>query len=552
MGAALLGFNLMGPQVGVAAADDPSGSSTSSGTDTPGSARGSTDSAAEANGSHKDAAADDADTTTDADEAEAESDVDDADAAAGGGSTAYEHDRVPAGSGDAADDPPDGTTVQEKVTTRSNSVAAERYSSWATPAVRASSGATGSAQPNSGPPAGTTTNADLDEMTRTRRLVFNQAPTVAPVQITGRLTGPVTGTVGAVDPEGDPLTYRLTRAPREGAVQLGADGTYTYTPDSDFDGVDTFRVLAIDLGPHINLFRPRGTRANALVNQGAIKFEFNYTDGGTGWTAERQQALQRAANDLVEYFLVTSPVTLTYDVGLDEDEGALAAAGSDLINGNRGYLRTVVQNKLLSGIDSNGAAADGQIDWNFDYSWALGDTVGADDFDFVSTAMHELIHSFGFLSYVGKPGDNEDTAWSVFASFIVTDDGARPISRQFMWDTDYDPNLVGRNGGLYLGGSNAVAAYGGLVPLYTPSPWESGSSMSHLDDSTFTGANEKIMNAVAAEGLGIRVLSAVELGILKDLGYQVAPVAPASLAFVGFIFFGRQRRFSKPSPLRRD
>jgi len=413
--------------------------------------------------------------------------------------------------------------------------------------VQASSGATGSARPGSGPPVGATTNADLDAVTRTRRLFFNQAPTVAPVQITGRLTGPVTGTVGAVDPEGDQLAYRITRAPREGAVQLNADGTYTYTPDSDFDGVDTFRVLAIDLGPHINLFRPRGTRATALVNQGAIKFDFNYTDGGTGWTAERQQALQRAANDLVEYFLVTSPVTLTYDVGLDDNEGDLASAGSDLINGNRGYWRTVVQNKLLSGADSNGAAADGVIDWNFEYPWALGDTVGADDYDFVSTAMHELLHSFGFLSYVGAPGDNENTAWPVFTSFIVTDDGVRPISRRFEWDTDYDPNLVGRNGGLYFGGSNAVAAYGGLVPLYTPRPWEPGSSVSHLDDSTFTGANQKIMNATAATGLGVRVLSAVELGILKDLGYQVSPSAPASLAFVGVIFFRRQRRKSESS-----
>jgi hypothetical protein len=69
--------------------------------------------------------------------------------------------------------------------------------------------------------------------------------------------------------------------------------------------------------------------------------------------------------------------------------------------------------------------------------------------------------------------------------------------------------------------------------------------VSHLDDSTFTGANQKIMNATAATGLGVRVLSAVELGILKDLGYQVSPSAPASLAFVGVIFFRRQRRKSE-------
>ena len=332
-------------------------------------------------------------------------------------------------------------------------------------------------------------------------------------------------------------------------MQINADGTYTYTPDSDFDGVDTFRVLAIDLASQPKLFRPQGTRANALVNQGAITFDFNYTDGGTGWTPERQQALQRAANDLVNYFSVTSPVTLTYDVGLNEGEGTLASAGSDLISNRPGYWRTVVQNKLLSGKDSNGAAADGVIDWNFEYSWALGDVVGTEDYDFASTALHELLHSFGFLSTVEEPGDNNYNNWSVFDSFVVTDDGLRPISRRYQWETRYNRNLEGGDGGLFFGGTSAVAAYGGLVPLFTPDPWESGSSMSHLDDSTFTGADQKVMNAYSPEGLGIRVLSAVELGILQDLGYQVTP---ASLAFVGFIFFRRQRRKSEPSSLRME
>jgi hypothetical protein len=91
--------------------------------------------------------------------------------------------------------------------------------------------------------------------------------------------------------------------------------------------------------------------------------------------------------------------------------------------------------------------------------------------------------------------------------------------------------VTGANGGLYFGGANAVAAYGGLVPLFTPNPYQSGSTMSHLDDATFTGADQKMMNSHTGTGLGIRVLSPLELGILADIGYiVVVPEQPNASA----------------------
>ena len=219
-------------------------------------------------------------------------------------------------------------------------------------------------------------------LTTTRRTLFDKAPTVTPMQLTGQVDGPITGTIGATDPEGDPLTYRIRRAPREGSVQLADDGTYTYTPNGQFDGVDTFRVAVLDGSP----FRPWGTSATSLINQGAITFQFRYTDGGTTWTPERQQALQDVARQLTGYFMVNAPVTLTYDVGVESDPGSLASAGSNLTSGYAGFWRTVVQNKLLSGVDSNGAAADGVIDWNFSYAWGLDASISADEYDFTSTA----------------------------------------------------------------------------------------------------------------------------------------------------------------------
>jgi hypothetical protein len=52
------------------------------------------------------------------------------------------------------------------------------------------------------------------------------------------------------------------------------------------------------------------------------------------------------------------------------------------------------------------------------------------------------------------------------------------------------------------------------------------------------------MNAWGDVGRGIRVLSTVELGILKDLGYTVVPVpgTASALLFIGFVFLRRRTR----------
>jgi hypothetical protein len=135
--------------------------------------------------------------------------------------------------------------------------------------------------------------------------------------------------------------------------------------------------------------------------------------------------------------------------------------------------------------------------------------------------MHELLHALGFLSYLDAPGSNTGTSWTVFDGYLVNSNGTRVIGSNFAWNSTYNPNLTGTNGGIYFGGPDAVAAYGARVPLYTPAPWSSGSSLSHLNDRVFAAGNRKLMNAQVASGLGIRVLSPVELGILADIGYTV-------------------------------
>ncbi len=364
-----------------------------------------------------------------------------------------------------------------------------------------------------------------------RRTLFNQAPSVTPVQLTGQSTGAITGKVGALDPEGDPIVYSITRSAQYGSVVVASDGSYTYTPGTSFNGTDTFTVAATDTGFHINLldlFRAASTPANVVVKQGAaaanlLQFQFIYGTGAQFWSPAARSSLESAATVLSTHIVTTSPVTITFDVTgvYNLFDSTLATAGSDFISDEPGFLPTVVQHKILNGVDSNGATADGEITWNFARQWATGDTADYSQYDLEAVATHELLHTLGFLSYVDAPGANTGQSWTVFDSFLVTSDGTTVIGSDYTWNPAYDTNLTGGNGGIYFGGTDAVAAYGDFVPLYTPSPWESGSSLSHLDNNTFVGVNRRMMNPMVLVGRGIRELSPLELAMLADLGYTV-------------------------------
>lgn len=57
---------------------------------------------------------------------------------------------------------------------------------------------------------------------------------------------PAKGNVKATDPEGQPMTYTVTRAPKRGNVVLREDGSFTYTPKKNKIGVDSFTFTATD------------------------------------------------------------------------------------------------------------------------------------------------------------------------------------------------------------------------------------------------------------------------------------------------------------------
>lgn len=63
---------------------------------------------------------------------------------------------------------------------------------------------------------------------------------------------PNTGSLRASDPEGEPLSFSVTRQPRRGEVVISQDGSFTYTPKNNKVGVDSFAYTASDPGGKVS------------------------------------------------------------------------------------------------------------------------------------------------------------------------------------------------------------------------------------------------------------------------------------------------------------
>lgn len=282
----------------------------------------------------------------------------------------------------------------------------------------------------------------------------------------------------------------------------------------------------------------------------AIMFDFTYADTGNGFDdvtlgASRRSALESAASTLGSYFTDTRTLNIDVNPSQSDGSGALASAGTFYSLIDNSFQEGIAQQEVLRDEISD-TATHGEMTWDFGFSYDLDDNIAAGTYDFKFVAMHELLHVLGFASLVNVGGASifagiTTNTWGSFDQFLADGDGNRLINNGATKDfnasevadltggTGTDP--ASSNTGVYFDGANAVAANGGnLIPLYSPSVFKSGSSISHLD-TDFFGTNTTIMSHAISTGQGLRTLSGIELGILQDLGYSVTavPVPPAIL-----------------------
>lgn len=283
----------------------------------------------------------------------------------------------------------------------------------------------------------------------------------------------------------------------------------------------------------------------AFPTHAAVTFTFNYTDpAGEGFNAAGTLGMQRrGALDLAGQNFATAFSSYNANIIIDASQisssapadalmGAASASGGPIANGFG--LNEVVRNKVLSNgaTDLNATDADGEVSVNFSQPWLLdvNATPTISQFDWYSTAYHELSHAMGFASSifttdgsggVDQSGENPG-AWNKFDQFLSDMDGNSVFSGNTLDQTTYASLVTGGTSpgaGLFFDtlAGGADIEYG----LFSPSPsFESGSSGSHLDTDNPALAGSMLLHATS-EGPGTRIFSTIEQNIFKDIGYTL-------------------------------
>lgn len=74
----------------------------------------------------------------------------------------------------------------------------------------------------------------------------NTAPTAVSVDLTTQAETPIMDQLTATDEEGDSLVFAISSEPSKGTVTVQSDGQFTYTPNPEVTGSDSFSFTVDD------------------------------------------------------------------------------------------------------------------------------------------------------------------------------------------------------------------------------------------------------------------------------------------------------------------
>ncbi len=175
-------------------------------------------------------------------------------------------------------------------------------------------------------------------------------------------------------------------------------------------------------------------------------------------------------------------------------------------------------------------------------AWNFGEAgPGAGEIDFRSVILHEIGHSLGWLTSYNSTSDDfgyGGYGLTSYERFLVDGSGNAALNG----GTGTPDNFNELDAPVFFSGYNATNFYGGLVPIYAPGSYEAGSSLSHLDETTF---GNTLMTPYIANGQSTRSISDLEIAMMTDMGWDVIP-EPSTLVILlmsGAGFLGIRRFF---------
>ena len=214
--------------------------------------------------------------------------------------------------------------------------------------------------------------------------------------------------------------------------------------------------------------------------------------------ASAREAVQAAVDTWAANFASTVPVSVNVTWSKASSEGILAAASSKNNYANFTgapdktlYYASALAN-ALAGKDLDPANPEIEITISSDAPWYLGvdGKCPPRSYDLQSVILHEMAHGLGFISgnyYDELSGLGRILQPTPFDAYAQLPDGRR------LADMPNSSLETGKalTSTLMWSGENGIKANNGVKPLlYTPSNYEPGSSVSHLDEKTFSQSGD--------------------------------------------------------------
>jgi hypothetical protein len=233
---------------------------------------------------------------------------------------------------------------------------------------------------------------------------------------------------------------------------------------------------------------------------------------------------------------IESPITITIRAQWGSlGSGVLGQAiwGTAFANfDNAPYINTfypVALAEKISGKELNPTGdADIEASFNSTTSWYFGTngSTPAGQTDLVTVVLHEIAHGLGFTDTYSVSGANGSVGLAnggqavPFTFDLFVENGAnKNFFTQVASPSTEMKTLLSTNS-VFFDGPMARGGNGGdVAKLYAPSPFDNGSSISHLDENTYNPTANSLMTPQIATKEAIHDPGPIVMGIFSDIGW---------------------------------
>ncbi len=289
----------------------------------------------------------------------------------------------------------------------------------------------------------------------------------------------------------------------------------------------------------INAFTKVGVDATRSARKAAGKSDAvtaTFIVEYTGFSTEAQTAFQFAVD--IWSTIIVSPVPIRIKARwVSKDPNILGSAGpattrvgSDGTQKAFGEYPVALAEKIARRALNDPADADISAEFNKNFNWYFG-TDGnppAGQYDLVSVVLHEIGHGLGFTGNI-RPSDNNTLAGyqnpSVFDHFVETTAGNRLVdeSKYANGSAALYQQLVGGN--LYFNGPILQQRTGQRARLYAPATYSTGSTLYHLNESTYPAGNiNSLMTYAIGPAEAIHTPGPIVTSIFSDIEWKTTSV----------------------------